>query len=277
MRRALPAIIVLILLALPAFAQAQFAFGADLIFRTTYVWRGVRRSDGPVLQPGLFASWLPPGWTITSGAWANVEVSNAEPLEFTDAGRSRQLAELDYWIEGHTRVQPFDLRFGFVYYDLQGNEATGGRGDSWDTAEVYGTASVLVKDLSVIGIAAAYDLRAIRGAYFALEALQHVPLVEVHGTMASLLFRLEVGANAGQQVDDPEETGYFAEAGITHIDGSGGARVHGDRFGVFSAWHWQFNQDPFTRRISLTSTRAHQRWLEAGVSVVLGAKARERR
>ncbi len=280
MRRALLPLLAGALLGsvLPESLPAQLAGGADLTVQSTYVWRGVRRAAAPVLQPSVFLSWQPRGWTVTTGAWANLELARARLTDPTDAGRARRFSELDYWAEAHTRTRGLDLRFGTVRYDLRGDSLTGGRGAVWDTGEVYGAAAALLGNLTVLGLTAAYDYAAVNGTYVTFEATQHVPIVGVHGLMLSGMLRGVLGASYGQELaGGSDEQAYFSEAGVTHIDLSGAARVHSQSLGVYAALHWQFNQDEFTRRITMTRNRARQYWLDAGFSILLGSLPRERR
>ncbi|MGH7469019.1 MAG: hypothetical protein ACRENP_13775 [Longimicrobiales bacterium] len=265
-------------LMLPLCASAQLALGGDLTVRSRYVWRGVVRTSRPVVQPSVFVSWQPINWTVTAGAWASLEPWRASSIQFTEAGRSTTWAELDYWLEAHTRVRAFDLRVGTIRYDLQGDSLAGGRADVWDTGEVYGAAVLLLSRLSTVGLYAAYDYDAIDGAYFALEALQHVPFLEVHGMTVSSLLRAELAASLGQASDSGvEQPAYFTEDGVSHIDVSAAMRVHTRRVGFHATGHLQFGRDPQARRITLTRNAGAFTWFEAGLALVVGPLARERR
>ena len=57
-------------------AMAQFRVGADGLLATRYVWRGVERTNGFVLQPDAYLAYSlkGAGW-ITGGVWGNVESS----------------------------------------------------------------------------------------------------------------------------------------------------------------------------------------------------------
>jgi hypothetical protein len=231
------------------------------------------------VQPSVFLSWQPEGWTFTTGVWANIEAFGKNDRSLSDAGRSRRWSELDYWVEAHTRRAGFDLRLGGVIYDLRGDPLQDGRGSEWDTAELYGGAALLLGDLASIGIETAIDVSAIKGAYFTLEGLQHIPVVGLHGIMLSLLLRAETGAGAGLQIDpaNPDQLGYFAEDGITHALLSGSLRVHGQRLGGYIGWTLQLNRDRLTRVVNFGETQDTQHWFEAGLSALLGPLARERR
>ena len=264
---------------LPGTGTAQLAAGTDLDVRSRYVWRGVVRSSSSVVQPSLFLSWQPEGWTFTTGAWANIEAFGKDDRSLSDAGRSRRLSELDYWVEAHTRRAGFDLRLGGVIYDLRGDALQGGRDSDWDTAELYASAALLLRGLSSIRLETAIDVSAIKGAWFTLEGLEHIPVVGLHGIMFSLLVGGEVGASAGLQLDpaNPDELGYFANDGITHVLWSASLRVYGQRLGGYIGWTLQANRDRLTRVVNFGENRDTQHWFEAGVSALIGPLARERR
>jgi hypothetical protein len=262
----------------PKPTAAQLAAVAELGFNTTYVWRGVRRSTAPVLQPSGFLSWQPRGWTVTTGVWSSIELGRASAIELTDAGRTDRLAELNYWVEAHSRWRALDLQAGTVYYDLKGNEFVGGRGNSWDTGEVYGAASLLVSRITTLGIGAFYDYSAIRGAFLQAEANQYVPIVGVHDIMVSGLLRAEAGASLGQEFDPnkPNERAYFRDNGITHIDLSAGGRVSNNLFDVLATLHWQRGLDVFTRLVTRNRRRDSQYWLSINLSFTFGPQPVER-
>jgi hypothetical protein len=267
-----------LLLSQPLAASAQWAAGADFALRTRYVWRGVLRTHQPVVQPSVFLSWQPTGWTITAGSWASLEPWRATRNQFTDAGRTTTLAELNYWLEAHTRTSRFDLRLGTIRYDLHGDGQAGGRDNVWDTGEVYGAAAVMLSRLNTLGVTAAYDYATIDGAYVTLELLQHVPLFEVHDLMLSFLLRGELAGSLGQAHADQDssEPAYYDQDGITHLDFAAALRAHTTRIAFHATGHLQFNQDRLTRRITASRNGPRLTWLEVGVAVAVGPGARER-
>ncbi|HSL71715.1 MAG TPA: hypothetical protein VK864_15820 [Longimicrobiales bacterium] len=264
---------------LPAPLSAQVAVGSDVVMRSMHVWRGVTRSSRPVLQPSLFAAWQPYGWTVTAGIWSSSELGGLEAGHLTDAGADRHHAEINYWLEGHTRIDGIDLRLGTVRFDLRGDSLRSGRSNTFDTGEVYGAVMVPITDLTLVGAALAYDYDAVRGAYLALQGQHHAPFLSLPSLMASLVLTADAGFTLGQETD-PErltEVGYFADRGLTHVTVSTALRVTFERVGAFLGGSFQFNEDAAARRIRFAERNWRKSWLEAGVSLLVGPSARERR
>jgi hypothetical protein len=261
-----------------AHGSAQLSLGADLMYRSEYVWRGLTRSSGPVLQPSVFGSFQPRGWTFTVGAWANFELWNADLNDLSDADPDQRFTELDYWTEAHTRVHAFDLRAGVTHYDYQG-DASQGIHRRLDTTELYGGVSYQLTDRFQLGTFAAYDLGDIEGAYVELQALRNFPVVQFHGWLASLYLDAAAGLSFGQEgdIEAPLEPAYFADGGVTHLRGGVTMRVHNERFAPFFALQMQSNGDARTRLASAISSGSHKIWFESGLSLLVGSLPVEKR
>jgi hypothetical protein len=269
---------VLLSLGLAAPASAQFGAGADVVYRSEHVWRGLTRSSGPVLQPSVFGSFQPRGWTFTVGAWANLELWNAGTNDLSDADPDQRFTELDYWAEAHTRLHDFDLRAGITRYDFQGDPNLGLH-HRLDTTELYAGASYLLLDRFQFGATAAYDLGDIDGAYVELQALRYFPVVQFHGWLVSLHLNAVTGLSFGQELDieEPLEPSYFEAGGVTHLRGSATLRVHTERIAPFFSLQLQSNGDSRTRLASATSSGSHKIWIEAGLSLLVGSLPAEKR
>ena len=85
-------------LGLPSGVYAQAYLGLDATLSSPYVWRGVTRANGWVVQPEAFVSLKAGGGFLSGGAWASYELGNAGPNDLSDLGTGNAgLAELNYW------------------------------------------------------------------------------------------------------------------------------------------------------------------------------------
>src|SRR2546422_9542097 len=85
-------------LGLPSPACAQAYLGLDATLSSPYVWRGVTRANGWVVQPEAFVSLKAGGGFLSGGAWASYELKNAGPNDLSGLGTGNAgLAELNYW------------------------------------------------------------------------------------------------------------------------------------------------------------------------------------
>src|SRR6266542_1526600 len=73
-------------LGLPSPACAQVYLGLDATLSSPYVWRGVTRANGWVVQPEGFVSLKAGGGFLSGGVWASYELANAGPNDLSDLG-----------------------------------------------------------------------------------------------------------------------------------------------------------------------------------------------
>src|SRR5712691_4037331 len=84
-------------LGLPSPAYAQVYLGLDATLSSPYVWRGLTRANGWVVQPEAFVSLKAGGGFLSGGVWASYELASAGPNDLSDLGTGGAgLAELNY-------------------------------------------------------------------------------------------------------------------------------------------------------------------------------------
>ena len=67
----------LAVLGLPSATGAQVYLGLDATLSSAYVWRGLTRANGWVVQPEGFVSLKAGGGFLSGGAWASYELGHA--------------------------------------------------------------------------------------------------------------------------------------------------------------------------------------------------------
>jgi hypothetical protein len=185
----------------------------DAAFKTAYVWRGVTRSSGWVFQPDLV---LGVGWPhsfINAGAWANVELYSADPA--TDISLGEQ-TEWNAWVEYALWKGNFDITLGYIrYFYDEGATPTGVA--VFNTGELYADLGWRFGPLQP-RLSGWFDIDEVKGAYFEASATYRVPVFPL--AIPSIYFGLLGGFSAGQNVssDNPNQPGYFADDGLTHVD-----------------------------------------------------------
>ena len=232
------------LLLIPPAASAQVTVGADLGIHSAYVWRGLTLSSKPVAQPDLWLS-LPVGGSgaVTVGGWGNVELGKYDGADEISEGGGEggpDLTEFDWWAEYAHSFGQAELVFGatgYVYPNDQGITSDA------NTIELYarlGLANVLSPRLS-----AYYDIDKIKGLYLEGTIGYDVPVSESFTISLGAL----AGLSAGQGIneDDPSESAYFAENGLTHIDLSAATEFAAGPFAITPAFHFQISNDEFTK------------------------------
>ena len=199
-------------LGLPSGVYAQAYLGLDATLSSPYVWRGVTRANGWVVQPEAFVSLKAGGGFVSGGAWASYELKNAGPNDLSDLGTGNAgLAELNYWGQANWSLGLIQASLGGIRYTFRGTAPTAGRTRADNTTELYvdlrGTSKYVVP-----GLALWLDVDRVQGAY--LEGSVTVPVLAnpLAAPFIVLITRAAVGYAVGQ------EGAYFARAGVTHMD-----------------------------------------------------------
>src|SRR6266576_4176026 len=99
-------------------AAAQLRPGADALLATRYLWRGVERTNGFVLQPDLYVAYGRPevGW-ITAGIWGNVELESPAAADLSDRPvDGAGLGERDAWLQVTRTLAGVDGTLGWAGY-----------------------------------------------------------------------------------------------------------------------------------------------------------------
>ncbi len=152
-------------LGLPSPACAQVYLGLDATLSSPYVWRGVTRATGWVVQPEGFVSLKAGGGFLSGGAWASYELGNAGPNDLSDLGAGGAgLAELNYWGQATWSLGLMQAALGGIRYTFRGTAPAAGRTRADNTTELYvdlrGTSKYIVP-----GVALWLDVDRVRGAY----------------------------------------------------------------------------------------------------------------
>ena len=199
-------------LGLPSPASAQVYLGLDATLSAPYVWRGVTRANGWVVQPEGFVSLRAGGGFLSGGAWASYELASAGPNDLSDLGiGGAGLAELNYWGQATWSLGLVQAALGGIRYTFRGTAPSAGRTRADNTTELYvelrGTSKYVVP-----GLALWLDVDRVRGAY--VEGSVTVPVLAnpLAKPFVALITRATVGYTVGQ------EGAYFARAGVTHVD-----------------------------------------------------------
>jgi hypothetical protein len=252
-------------------AQVRPAAGFDAALRSQYVWRGITRSSGWVLQPDLI---LGTGWSnsyANVGVWANIELFSTEPGAELSLGRT--VGEWNGWIEYSWWNETVDLAFGYTRYWFDDAASQERWSPAFDTGELYADAGWRIGPLEP-RLAIWLDLEEVQGAYLELSATYRIPVLPL--AIPSLYLGALGGINSGQALDseDPDEPAYFEKNGLTHVGLWTYTQVYlpvgplKDLYGTV-AFHFQFNSDSATRRAELGTEGADQNtkwWLSLVLS-----------
>lgn len=277
----------LLVLASTVLAQrtvAQFAAGASATLANRYLWRGVTRVAGPVLQPSAWLGARAQATELSASLWGDLELRGAGATELTDRGTGRSgLGELDLELALARELGWLALSGGWIRYTFHGDTTAGGRGTGRNTSELYLRAQWRHPAVTP-GLATFCDLERVRGCY--LEAELALPVVVTPESRPALVIALypSAGWSLGQGVnaDASEQAANFAGSGLTHVDLPLG--VHLQFSGpvlepaIALQAHAQWNRDGATRTTDAAggSTRI-KLWLEASVSVAAGLPRERRR
>jgi len=273
----------LALLSLPSSSSAQIAAGASATVATRYVWRGITRVNGWVLQPSAWLGVRAASLELSFSSWADVELRRAGSADLTQRGVGRRgVGELDLELALARPLGPFDFSAGWTRYTFHGGASPGG-GSAGNASELFvrtawhgwaGSPSVL----------AACDIDRVHGCYF--EGGVSLPLIATPQPRPGLVVWLQPtagwGAGQGPNASDPAQPFHFAGNGLTHIDlpiavqlqFAGGALEPA----VSLLTHLQWCRDGATRVTdAVGSTSRVKLWLELGVTLAAGLPRERRR
>ena len=241
---------------LPSPACAQVYLGLDATLSSPYVWRGVTRANGWVVQPEGFISLKAGGGFLSGGVWTSYELGNAGANDLSDLGTGGAgLAELNYWGQATWSLGLVHAALGGIRYTFRGTAPTAGRTRADNTTELYvdlrGTSKYIVP-----GVALWLDVDRVRGAY--IEGSITVPVLAnpLAAPFFGLITRAAVGYTVGQ------EGASFARAGVTHVDFAASTDVTLRPLRVPTVLrlegHVQFSSDDATRPTSARPSDARR-------------------
>lgn len=252
-------------------AAAQVGFGTDIAFKTRHVWRGLTYRDAGVVQPDLFITLGKPTSLLTAGAWTTIALSEADT---NDIGYNRNFGESNLWIEYAHAWEKVDVAAGLTTYLFNARRAVKLPIDTLiNTHELHGRIQVHPLSRLDLGLAAWYDVGAVKGTYLEATLRIRLPFWNHFALpVGSLIVQGQAGLSRGQEKnkEKAKEMAYFEKAGVTHYDVSliltSAYLPLGPFKGAFQAeFHVPSNQD-----LSTKNTKA---WLGFTVTV-LGLRCR---
>jgi len=262
-------------------AGAQLSARADLSAGGRYVWHGVSRSAGLVAQPSVAAGFRRNRLSIEGGAVLHYELDSVSTGELSETGAgNRHLGEEDFWGRASLILGPTRLHAGVVRYAFRGDSAQGGVGADRNTTEVFASLSTTSRYLNPT-LEAWWDVERVGGTF--LRASFDVPVLGWPFPPYAFVFvQGDMGLNIGQGPNParPEELANFARQGVTHIGlGLGTELIVRRLSGIGSATlgfgaRSQLNIDAATRVDGAGQTQDFIVWLWTGMTIVLGAEAR---
>lgn len=134
---------------------------ADAAFMSTYVWRGILLTDGPVLEPGVTIGSMGASLNI----WGNMDLDDVNDNEM-------EFNELDFTLDYSFDVSEFSFSVGAIHYTFPNT-------DFDPTTEIYVAAS----SSYTLGawLALYQDIDASEGLYASLGYDYSIPVVEDYG------------------------------------------------------------------------------------------------
>lgn len=206
----------------PAVAgQISIRVAGGLTFVSSYLDRGVIRTNQPMLQPSLSIGLPAGGGSVTIGAWAVLQpATNSSPEFFSMAPgeKSPNVTEVRPSLE---LAQPMGVARVSFKATMQLFPNTAGITKDGNTLDLATAVSLARLPLSP-GVMVAYDVGAINGAYVEGRLSQGVSVTKG--------MTVDFGARAGwsirQRVDSPPEAfAPYERDGFTHLDLTAGASV----------------------------------------------------
>jgi len=270
---------------LPLFAAgpltAQLSTRVDLSSSTRYVWHGLSRAAGIVLQPSLAVGYRIHNLALASGLTRHYELDRVSPDELSELGNSKgHLGEDDFWVQADLAVGFVRFRTGLVRYLFRGALPQGGGGPLGNTTEAYLTVGSTGTYFNP-QLEAWWDVDRVRGGYLLASASSPIMGWPLEPFFFAALDG-EVGVNLGQAPDPtrPADLANFSERGLSHA--ALGLNL------LFRASQWpglgsasislslrgQLNLDDATRYNGIDRTKNFVVWLSAGVTLLFGGEAR---
>jgi hypothetical protein len=101
-------------------AKKPWACDGDLTYNSKYVWRGIKVTEDPVLEPSITFGC----GDLSLNVWANLDTTAVNDYEW-------QANEIDYTLDYSTTWKNLNLSLGGIFYQFPGAEDV-------DTVEAYG-------------------------------------------------------------------------------------------------------------------------------------------
>lgn len=261
--------------------QAQPSARFDLATSNRYVWHGLSRAAGIVLQPSVAVGYQFRGLTLASGLVRHYELDRVSPDELSELGDSNgHLGEDALWVQADLAIGRVRLRSGIVRYLFRGTAPQGGGGPLRNTTETYWAVGAASRYLNPV-LEAWWDVDRVRGGFLRASASSPAFGWPIEPFFFAALAG-EIGLNLGQHPDParPGDLANFSQRGLTHAGlgldllfrvsqrpGLGSANLN---LGLNS----QLNLDDATRFNGMGRSKNVILWLSAAVTLLLGGEAR---
>ena len=262
-------------------AAAQLSARFDVSFSNRYVWHGISRAAGALLQPSFASGFRLGRLSLEGGAVRHYELDRVASGELSEAGAGDgHLGEDDVWGRAVWGMGAARVHAGVVRYLFHGDSARGGLGPGRNTTEWYGavstTGTYLNSSLEVWS-----DVDRVRGTFLRYS----VSAPALAWPFPPFVFAFvdgDIGLNLGQGPDpsQPGRVANFAGRGVTHAGVGAALELRARRTPgvgwttVAAGFRVQLNLDDATRANGVGRTRDLGGWLWMSATVLLGGEAR---
>jgi len=170
------------------------SLSADVTVASKYVWRGLRLTDDPVLQPSLTVDYK----AVSLNLWGNTDLTDIN-------GTPGETNELDYTLDYSFSVNKVNLVIGVIQYTFPHTAFE-------PTTEIYGSAGLDM--LLSPTVTLYYDSDEVGGLYGTLGISHSFPLGDVYRGISS---SLDLSGSIGYATSDWNE-GYYGVNGSGLVD-----------------------------------------------------------
>ncbi len=159
MLRFLKPFLLLALLSTYVHSSSPVMVGADLTYKSQYIWRGIQFNSESVFWPDVWINWN----ELTFVVFGSVDM--------TDVTKRRgEFTEMDFFLEYSHSFKPLSLTLGYAHYSYPGHiESLDGADFNYSISKGSGEFySTVTSNLKVINFGASvwYDIINARGVYF---------------------------------------------------------------------------------------------------------------
>jgi hypothetical protein len=218
----------------------------DAVGASSYYWRGIRESGGPVFQVSAAGGLNRGPVSIVTGGWANYGARTARPVDQPVAEGESAWSELDLWAQAAVHPGALTLAGGILasaYRRVDRNT---------DVTEIFWLAR-WQHDRWRYALSTWHAISGAKGTYLE-PAITFYHLVNPFaGPALSLATSLRAGVQAGRRQETPPTLVPGAEGtGLTHMALSPRAAAALNlpgRFGLTASWslELEWRRDPATR------------------------------
>jgi hypothetical protein len=259
---------------LSARVSAQGYVGGSVTVSVPYLWRGIERASDVNTQAEVYGGFGFAGGYVSSGLWANLELSHQYASELSDLGADAPgLGELDWWAHYSRPFGKLQTTLGLIHYGHRATAVGGGRSRRDNTAELYGIAQIRLHQFYP-ELAIFYDVDEVVGLY--VEASVEAALIAnpYPWPKAAALVGVQTAFNWGQEpsAQHPQQQSYFARTGSTHTDLWIAALVRPFRL----EGHLTLNRDARTRIVAIAPDRVRpvRFWVELSATALMRSRGR---